>query len=145
VGLVYLSLKLRRSLRTLIGKSKAAKYNSQDCYQDSKAAAIEQRAAQSPSESSASAIKASPVLSEDAKLATTAGYIETNTARADWRDITGNHKHVENDLDLRVLRIRDTFSTMLGLACSYPGKMSLPRIEPHKLIRVNGRISIYHN
>jgi hypothetical protein len=117
--------------------SKAARYNSQDCYQDSKTAAIEQRAPQSPSESSVRAIKASPVLSEDAKLATTAGYIERTTAIADWRDITGNHKHVEDDLDLRALWIRDTFSTMLGLACSYPGKMSLPRIESYKLIRVN--------
>jgi len=111
--------------------------NSQDCYQDSKAAAIEQRAPQSPSESSVRAIKASSVLSEDAKLATTAGYIERTTAIEDWRDITGNHKHVEDNFDLRALWIRDTFSTMLGLACSSPGECHPARIEPYKLIYVN--------
>jgi hypothetical protein len=48
------------------------------------------------------AIKASPVLSEDAKLAATAGNNE-RAAIADWRDITVIHKHVEDGLDLRAL------------------------------------------
>jgi hypothetical protein len=79
----------------------------QDFYQDSKAAAIqkpiEQRAPQSPSESTVRAIKASPVLSEDAKLAATAGNNERTTAIADWRDITVIHKHIEDGFDLRAL------------------------------------------
>jgi hypothetical protein len=44
-------------------------------------------------------IKASPVLSEDAKVATIAGDNE-RTAIADWRDITVIHKHAEDDPDL---------------------------------------------
>jgi len=95
--------------------------NSQDCYQDSKAAAIEQRAPQSPSESSVMAIKASPVLSEDAKMATTAGDKERTTVKADWRDITLIHENVADGLDLRTFWPRDTFSTILGLTCSSPG------------------------
>jgi hypothetical protein len=83
------------------------------------------------------AIKASPVLSEDAKVATTAGYNERTTVKADWRDITVIHKHVADGLDLRALWIRDTFSTMLGLACSSPGECHHARIEPYELIYVN--------
>jgi hypothetical protein len=47
------------------------------------------------------AIKASPILSEDAKLATIAGDNERTTAIADWSDITVIHKHAEDGLDLR--------------------------------------------
>jgi len=63
------------------------------------------------------AIKASPVLSEDAKLAATAGNNERTTAIADWRDITSFTSRPKMALIL--------FSTMLGLACLSPGKMSL--------------------
>jgi hypothetical protein len=63
------------------------------------------------------AIKASPDLSEDAKLAATAGNNERTTAIADWRDITVIHKQAEDGLDLRAAWIGDMFSTMLGLAC----------------------------
>jgi hypothetical protein len=66
------------------------------------------------------AIKASPVLSEDAKLAATAGNNERTTAIADWRDITVSHKHVDDGFDFCVLQIRDIFFSMLGLACSCP-------------------------
>jgi hypothetical protein len=62
-------------------------------------------------------IKASSLLSEDAKLAATAGNNEMTTAIAYWRDITVIHKHVENGLDLRTVWICDMFSAMLGLAC----------------------------
>jgi hypothetical protein len=98
----------------------------QKFYQDSEPAAIQeaiqQKAPQSPSESSVRAIKASPLLSEDAKLATTAGNNETTTAIADCRDITVIHKQAED----RAVWIRDMFSTMLDLACLYPGKTLLP-------------------
>ena len=100
----------------LFGASKSSN-NTQEFYQDSKSAAtqeaIEQRAPQSPSESSVRAIKASLLLSEDAKLATTAGNNERTTAIADWRDITVIHKQAED----RAVWIRDMFSTMLDLAC----------------------------
>jgi hypothetical protein len=46
------------------------------------------------------AIKASPVLGEDAKVATIAGDNDRTTAIADWRDITVIHKHAEDDPDL---------------------------------------------
>ena len=68
------------------------------------------------------AIKASPLLSEDAKLATTTGNNERNTPIADWRDITVIQKQAED----RAVWIRDMFSTMLDLACLYPGKTLPP-------------------
>jgi hypothetical protein len=49
------------------------------------------------------AIKASPVLSEDAKMATTAGNSERTTAIPDWRDITVIHKQAKDGPDLRAL------------------------------------------
>jgi hypothetical protein len=101
-------------------KQKAA-ITAQEFYQDSEPAAIQeaiqQKAPQSPSESSVRAIKASLLLSEDAKLATTAGNKERTTAIADWRDITVIPKQAEDRLYLRAVRIRDLLSTMLDLAC----------------------------
>ena len=47
------------------------------------------------------AIKASLVLSEDVKMATTAGDKERTTVKADWRDITLIHENVADGLDLR--------------------------------------------
>jgi hypothetical protein len=63
------------------------------------------------------AIKASPVLSEDAKLATTAGNNEKTTAIPDWCDITVIHKQAKIALTSALFWIRNMFSTMLGLAC----------------------------
>jgi len=86
-----------------LAQAKAA-IRAQEFYRDSNPAttqeAIQQKAPQSPSESSVRAIKASPDLSEDAKLAATAGNNERTTAIADWRDITVIHKHAEDDPDL---------------------------------------------
>jgi hypothetical protein len=42
------------------------------------------------------AIKASPLLSEEVKLTTTAGNNDRTTAIADWRDITVIHKQAED-------------------------------------------------
>jgi hypothetical protein len=110
------------SVSSIWRKQKAA-ITAKEFHQDSEPAAIQQaiqqKAPQSPSESSVSAIKASPLLSEDAKLATTAGNNERTTAIADWRDITVIHKQAAD-------RARDMFSTMLDLACLYPGKTLLP-------------------
>ena len=63
------------------------------------------------------AIKASPVLSEDAKMATTAGNSERTTAIPDWRDITVIHKQAKDSRTSALFLVRDMFSTMLGLAC----------------------------
>jgi hypothetical protein len=109
-----------RQRQFYLAQAKAA-ITAQEFYQDSEPAAIQeaiqQKAPQSPSESSVRAIKASLLLSEDAKLATTAGNNERTTAIADWRDITVIHKQAEDRLDLRAVCIRDMFSTMLDLAC----------------------------
>jgi hypothetical protein len=82
-----------RQRQFYLAQAKAA-ITTQEFYQDSKPAAIQeaiqQKAPQSPSESSVRAIKASPVLSEDAKLAATAGNNERTTSIADWRDITSS-------------------------------------------------------
>ena len=61
------------------------------------------------------AIKASPVLREDAKLTTIAGDNERTTAIADWSDTTVIHEEREYYLDLRP-PIYGVFAMMLGLA-----------------------------
>ena len=94
--------------------------NTQYFYEESKAAAIqeaiEQRAPQSPSEISVTAIKASPVVSEDAKFAATAGNKERTTAVTDWCDIAVTNSQAEAGLDHRAVWIRDMTSAVLGLA-----------------------------
>ena len=63
------------------------------------------------------AIRASPLLSEDEKMATTAGNSERTTAIPDWRDITVIHKQAKDSPTSALFWIRDMFSTMLGMAC----------------------------
>ena len=60
-------------------------------------------------------IKASPVLSDGAEVATTPVNNETITAIADWRDTTVIHKEREDYLDLRP-RIHGVSAMMIGLA-----------------------------
>jgi hypothetical protein len=109
-----------RQRQFYLAQAKAA-ITTQEFYQDSKPAAIQeaiqQKAPQSPSESSVRAIKASPLLSEDAEFAATAGNNERTTAIADWRDITVINKQAEDGPAIRAVWLRDMFSTMLGLAC----------------------------
>ena len=60
-------------------------------------------------------IKASPVLSDGAEVATTPVNNETITAIADWRDTTVIHEKREDYLNLRP-PIHRVFAMMIGLA-----------------------------
>ena len=75
-----------------------------------------------------SVIKASPVLSEGAEVATTPVKNETITAITDWRDTTVTYKKAEDGLDLRP-RIHDMSATMLGLASSLPLRNHLQGVQ----------------